>query len=149
MLKRKQRIEDVLLATTATEYSRFFCCVVKTIKPYKGITNVRTLTKVMPCQISYNGSAGGVFRVMPSSGGISPLTCTIFDSTYFGGILKNHVFHISPTRLNNFIMGNYFDFDLKIEHRGNPGSYRGKKKSFFQRHTPQNENLFNHVLYKK
>ena len=33
---------------------------------------------------------------MPPLGGITPLTCTIFDPTYFGGISRNHVFHISP-----------------------------------------------------
>jgi len=70
----------------------------------------------------------GVSRLRPSSGGISPLTCTIFDTTYFGGISRNHVFHISPTRLNNSIMGNYLDFGLKIAHRGNTGSHRGKRK---------------------
>lgn len=70
----------------------------------------------------------GVFRLRPSSGGISPLTCTIFDPTYFGSILRNHVFHISPTRLKYSIMGNYFDFGLKIAHRGNTGSHRGKRK---------------------
>lgn len=82
----------------------------------------------MPYHISPNGSAGGCFRLGPSSGGISPLTCTIFDTTYFGGISRNHVFHISPTRLNNSIMGNYLDFGLKIAHRGNTGSHRGKRK---------------------
>ena len=65
---------------------------------------------------------------MLPSGDIKPLTCTIFDTTYFGGISRNHVFHISPTRLNNSIMGNYLDFGLKIAHRGNTGSHRGKRK---------------------
>jgi len=64
----------------------------------------------------------GVSRVMPPLGGITPLTCTIFDPTYFGGISRNHVFHISPTRLNNSIMGNYLDFGLKIAHRGKRSS---------------------------
>ena len=72
----------------------------------------------MPYHISPNGSAGGVSWLMPSPGGISPLTCTIFDTTYFGGISRNHVFHISPTRLKSSIMGNYLDFALKIAHRG-------------------------------
>ena len=39
--------------------------------------------------------------------GISPLTCTIFDPTDFSGILRYHVFHISPTRSKNCFMGNY------------------------------------------
>ena len=36
--------------------------------------------------------------------GINPLTCTIFDPAYFGSILRNHVSHISPTRLKKSIM---------------------------------------------
>lgn len=82
----------------------------------------------MPYHISPNGSAGGVSRLMPPKDGISPLTCTIFDTTYFGGISRNHVFHISPTRLKSSIMGNYLDFALKIAHRGNTGSHRGNRK---------------------
>lgn len=34
-----------------------------------------------------------------------------------------------PTRLKSSIMGNYLDFALKIAHRGNTGSHRGKKNS--------------------
>ena len=82
----------------------------------------------MSCQVSPNGSAGGRFPAYAVCGGISPLTCTIFDPTYFGGISRNHVFHISPTRLNNSIMGNYPDFALKIAHRGNAASHKGKRK---------------------
>jgi len=70
----------------------------------------------------------GVFRLRPSSGGISPLTCTIFDPTDFGDILRIHVLHISPTRLKFSIMGNYLDFGFKMAHRGNTGSHRGKRK---------------------
>ena len=72
----------------------------------------------------------GVSRLMPPMGDIKPLTCTIFDPTYFGGILRNHVFHISPTRLKISIMAYYLDFGLKIAHRGNIGSHRGKRKLF-------------------
>ena len=62
--------------------------------------------------------------------GISPLTCTIFDPIYFGTILRNQISHISPTRLKKFIMGNYLDFALKIAHRGNTGSHKGKRTLF-------------------
>ena len=72
----------------------------------------------------------GVSRLMPSSGGISPLTCTIFDPIYFGTILRNQISHISPTSLKKFIMGNYLDFALKIAHRGNTGSHKGKRTLF-------------------
>ena len=82
----------------------------------------------MPYHISPNGSAGGVSWLMPSPGGISPLTCTIFDPIYFGTILRNQISHISPTSLKKFIMGNYLDFALKIAHRGNTGSHMGKRK---------------------
>ncbi|WP_207664194.1 hypothetical protein, partial [Clostridium sp. AF34-10BH] len=68
----------------------------------------------------------GVSRLRPSSGGISPLTRTIFDPIYFGTILRNQISHISPTSLKKFIMGNYLDFALKIAHRGNTGSHKGK-----------------------
>lgn len=116
------------MVTTVMEHSRFFCYMAKQIESHKGITNIRTVEKVMPQQISSNGFAGGCFLTYAVFGGISPLTCTIFDTTYFGGISRNHVFHIFPTRLNNSIMGNYLDFGLKIAHRGNTGSHRGKRK---------------------
>ena len=85
----------------------------------------------MPCQIPPNGSADGCLSAYAANGGISPLTCTIFDPTYFGGILRNHVFHISPTSPKKSIMGNYLDFALKIAHRGNTGSHKGKRKFRF------------------
>lgn len=68
----------------------------------------------MSYHISSNGSAGGCFPALPLSCGIKPLTCTIFDPTYFCVILRNHISHISPTRLKSSIMGNYLDFGLKI-----------------------------------
>ena len=82
----------------------------------------------MPYHISPNGSAGGCFLAYAAFCGISPLTCTIFDPIYFGTILRNQISHISPTSLKKFIMGNYLDFALKIAHRGNTGSHRGKRK---------------------
>ena len=105
-----------------------FCSIVKFADIGKSITNSQTVGKIMPYHISSNGSAGGCFPALPLPCGISPLTCTIFDSTYFGGILRNHVFHISPTRLKSSIMGNYLDFALKIAHRGNTGAHKGKRK---------------------
>lgn len=83
----------------------------------------------MPYHISPNGSAGGCFRLGPSSGGISPLTCTIFDTTYFGGISRNHVFHISPTRLNNSIMGNYTSTSVLKSHTGATQALTGARES--------------------
>lgn len=47
----------------------------------------------------------GVSLIMPSLGDIMTLTCTVFSPTYFGSILKNHVFHIPPTRIKKSIMG--------------------------------------------
>ena len=82
----------------------------------------------MPYHISPNGSAGGCFPAYAVFGGISPLTCTIFDPTYFGTILRNQISHISPTSIKKFIMGNYLDFALKIAHGGNTDSHRGKRK---------------------
>lgn len=116
------------MAITVMEHSRFFCYMAKQIESHKGITNIRTVEKVMPQQISSNGFAGGCFLAYAVFGGISPLTCTIFEPTYFGSILRNHVFHIFPTRLKSSIMGNYLDFVLKIAHRGNTGSHSGKRK---------------------
>ena len=69
-----------------------------------------------------------VFLGLCRKDGISPLTCTIFDPIYFGTILRNQISHISPTSLKKFIMGNYLDFALKIAHRGNTGSHKGKRK---------------------
>jgi len=84
----------------------------------------------MPYHITPNGSAGGCSSAYAAWGGIKPLTCTIFDPTYFGGILRNQVFHISPTSLKFSIMAYYLDFGLKIAHRGNTGSHRDKRKLF-------------------
>ena len=76
-----------------------------------------------------NGSVGGRFIEWCRVFGTTPLACTIFDPTDFSGILRYQVFHISPTRSKNCVMGNYPDFILKIAHRGNTGSHRGKRKS--------------------
>ena len=85
----------------------------------------------MPYHLSPNGFAGGcISHYAVLVGGIMTLTCTIFAPAYFGGILRNHVFYISPTRLKFSIMGNYLDFALKIAHRGNTGSHKGKRKMF-------------------
>ena len=72
----------------------------------------------------------GVFRLMPPSGGISPLTCTIFDPTYFGGILRNHVFHISPTRLKTFIMGTTSTSALKLHTGATQALTRARESCF-------------------
>ena len=39
------------------------------------------------------------FLIMPPLGGIMTLSCNIFDPTYFSGILRNPVFHISQQTL--------------------------------------------------
>ncbi len=78
-----ETIEDVLMVTTVMEHSRFFCYMAKQIESHKGITNIRTVEKVMPQQISSNGFAGGCFLTYAVFGGISPLTCTIFDPNIF------------------------------------------------------------------
>ena len=78
-----------------------------------------------------NGSAGEtVSWLMPSSGGISSLTCTIFDPDIFLIFSKSIFFHISPTSPKKSIMGKLLDFALKIAHRGNTGSHGGKRKLF-------------------
>ena len=116
------------MAVTAMEHSRFFCYMEIPVKLSPSITNFQTVAKVMSRQIPPNGSAGGCFSHYAVLGGIMTLTCTIFDPIYFGGILRNHVSHISQTILKKSIMGNYLDFALKIAHRGNTGSHRGKRK---------------------
>lgn len=118
------------MVTTVMEHSRFFCYMAKQIESHKGITNIRTVEKVMPQQISSNGFAGGCFLTYAVFGGISPLTCTIFDTTYFGGISRNHVFHIFPTRLNNSIMGNSSTSLLK-SHTGATQALTGVRESCF------------------
>ena len=67
---------------------------------------------------------------MLPSGDIKPLTCTIFDTTYFGGISRNHVFHISPTRLNNSIMGNYTSTSVLKSHTGATQALTGARESW-------------------
>ena len=65
---------------------------------------------------------------MPPKDGISPLTCTHFDPNIFLIFSKSNFVHTSPTSLKSSIMGNYLDFALKIAHRGNTGSHKGKRK---------------------
>lgn len=72
----------------------------------------------------------GVFRLMPSFGGISPLTCTIFDPTDFDGIIRNHVSHISPTRLKSSIMGTTVTSVLK-SYTGATQALTGVRESCF------------------
>ena len=54
----------------------------------------------MPYYISPNGSAGGGSRLMPSSGGISPLTCTHFDPNIFLYFLKVTSFTLPQQAFN-------------------------------------------------
>ena len=82
----------------------------------------------MPYHISPNGSAGGCFLAYAAFCGISPLTCTIFDPTYFGSILRNHVFHISPTSPKKSIMGNSSTSLLK-SHTGATQALTGARES--------------------
>ena len=82
----------------------------------------------MPYHISPNGSAGGCFLAYAAFCGISPLTCTIFDPTYFGSILRNHVFHISPTSPKKSIMGNSSTSLLK-SHTGATQALTGARGS--------------------
>ena len=81
------------MVTTVMEHSRFFCYMAKQIESHKGITNIRTVEKVMPQQISSNGFAGGCFLTYAVFGGISPLTCTIFDPIFTA--LISPVFRLS------------------------------------------------------
>lgn len=67
---------------------------------------------------------------MPSLGGISPLTSTIFDPIYFGTILRNQISHISPTSLKKFIMGNSSTSLLK-SHTGATQALTGVRESCF------------------
>lgn len=82
----------------------------------------------MPYHILPTALPVGVHRLMPSSGGIRPLTRTIFDPSIFLIFSKSNFFQISPTSPKKSIMGNYLDLALKIVHRGNAGSHKGKKK---------------------
>ena len=115
---------------TAMEHSRFFCYKAIPLKLFQSITNVETAEKVMPYHISPNGSAGGCFPSYAALGWHMTLTCTIFDPNIFLIFSKSNFFHISPTSLKKFIMGNYLDFALKIAHRGNTGSHKGKRTLF-------------------
>ena len=73
----------------------------------------------MPYHISPNGSAGGCFRLRPSLGGISPLTCTIFDPNIFLIFSKSIFFHISPTSPKKSIMGYGFFSVFGLWHKAN------------------------------
>ena len=60
------------------------------------IKNVSKHNKFLNSRKSYaiphspNGSAGGCIPAYAVSGGISPLTCTIFDPSYLGGIILKY-----------------------------------------------------------
>ena len=113
------------LASIVTEYLRFFFYRAIPINLFQSITNSQTAEKVMSHHISPNGSAGGglpAYAVLRRH--------KLGDPIYFGTILRNQISHISPTSLKKFIMGNYLDFALKIAHRGNTGSHKGKRTLF-------------------
>ena len=78
---------------------------------------------------SPNGSAGGRSSPYAANSGISPLTCTIFDPTKLGVILRNHVFHISPTRLKNPIMGIFTSTSGLKLHTGETQALTGVRES--------------------
>ena len=84
----------------------------------------------MPCWKDPNGSAGGCFPAYVAKGGISPLTCIIFDPVHFGSILRNYVSHISPTRLKLSIMGTTSPSVLK-SHTGATRALTGARESRF------------------
>ena len=50
-----------------------------------------------------------------------------FNLVYFDGILRNNVFHISPTR-QNLLLWVFHGFGLKTVHRSNTGYRREKRK---------------------
>ena len=125
-----ETIEDVLMVTTVMEHSRFFCYMAKQIESHKGITNIRTVEKVMPQQISSNGFAGGCFLTYAVFGGISPLTCTIFDPNIFLIFSKSIFFHISLTSPKKSIMGNSSTSLLK-SHTGATQALTGVRESCF------------------
>ena len=125
-----ETVEDVLMVTTVMEHSRFFCYMAKQIESHKGITNIRTVEKVMPQQISSNGFAGGCFLTYAVFGGISPLTCTIFDPNIFLIFSKSIFFHISPTSPKKSIMGNSSTSLLK-SHTGATQALTGVRESCF------------------
>lgn len=84
----------------------------------------------MPYYISPNGSAGGGSRLMPSSGGISPLTCTHFDPNIFLIFSKSNFVHTSPTSPQKSIMGNSSTSLLK-SHTGATQALTGVRESCF------------------
>lgn len=84
----------------------------------------------MPWRTASNGSASGRFIEWCRVFGTTPLTCTIFDPTYFGSILRNHVSHISPTRFEFFIMGTTSTSVLK-SHTGATQALTGARASWF------------------
>ena len=67
---------------------------------------------------------------MPSSGGISPLTCTIFDPNIFLIFFKSIFFYISPTSPKKSIMGNSSTSLLK-SHTGATQALTGVRESCF------------------
>ena len=69
-------------------------------------------------------------RLMPSSGGISPLTCTHFDPNIFFIFSKSNFFHISPTSPKKSIMGNSSTSLLK-SHTGATQALTGARESWF------------------
>ena len=68
------------MATTVMEHSRFFCYMAKQIEFHKGITNIRTVEKVMPQQISSNGS---YIEEHPRMSYEKPVSATLMVEEYF------------------------------------------------------------------
>ena len=118
------------MTITVMEHSRFFCHMAIPIKLSRSITYFGTAEKVMPYHISPNGFAGGCFSAYAVFGGISPLTCTIFDPNIFLIFSKSIFFHISPTSPQKSIMGNSSTSLLK-SHTGATQALTGVRESCF------------------
>ena len=84
----------------------------------------------MPYHIPPNGSAGGGLPAYAAFGGISPLTCTIFDPNIFLIFSKSIFFHISPTSPKKSIMGNSSTSLLKSHTGATQALTRARERCF-------------------
>jgi len=116
------------LTITVMEHSRFFCHMAIPIKLSRSITYFGTAEKVMPYHLSPNGFACGCSSAYATFWRYKTFNLHYFRPYLFWQYLKKSCLSHFPNKAQIFHYGNYLDFALKIAHRGNTGSHRGKRK---------------------
>ena len=115
------------MATTVMEHSRFFCYMAKQIESHKGITNIRTVEKVMPQQISSNGFASGCFLAYAVLWRHKAFNLHTFRPYYFSQFSEKSGCFTSGQRADILASWYIFRYQLKKGNTGGHGASQGQE----------------------